>query len=63
MNGPGVKAFAEITSIVRRTCEGILTGDYRGAASAFVNYWNGHGAWLAPRTVRSFSWFDLTEIK
>ena len=49
MNGDGVKAFAEITSIARRTCEGIVTGDYRGAALAFVNYWNGPGAWDALR--------------
>ena len=49
MNGDGVEAFAEITSIARRTCEGIVTGDYRGAASAFVNYWNGPGAWDALR--------------
>ena len=49
MSGGGVEAFAEITSIVRRTCEGIVTGDYRGAASAFVDYWNGPGAWDALR--------------
>ena len=41
MSGSGVEAFAEITSIVRRTCKGIVTGDYRGAALAFVDYWNG----------------------
>jgi pimeloyl-ACP methyl ester carboxylesterase len=45
----GVEAFAEITSIARRTCEGVVTGDYRGAASAFVNYWSGPGAWDALR--------------
>jgi pimeloyl-ACP methyl ester carboxylesterase len=49
MSGDGIEAFAEITSIARRTCEGIVTGDYRGAASAFVNYWNGPGAWDALR--------------
>jgi pimeloyl-ACP methyl ester carboxylesterase len=49
MNGDGVEAFAEISSIARRTCEGIVTGDYRGSASAFVNYWNGPGAWDALR--------------
>jgi pimeloyl-ACP methyl ester carboxylesterase len=49
MGGGGAEAFAEITSIVRRTCEGIVTGDYRGAASAFVDYWNGPGAWDALR--------------
>jgi pimeloyl-ACP methyl ester carboxylesterase len=45
MNGDGVKAFAEITSVAHRTCEGIVTGDYRGAALTFFNYWNGAGAW------------------
>jgi pimeloyl-ACP methyl ester carboxylesterase len=45
MGGNAAEAFAEITSIARRTCEGVVTGDYRGAASAFVNYWNGSGAW------------------
>ena len=49
MGGGGAEAFAEITSIVRRTCEGIVTGDYRGAALAFVDYWNGPGAWDALR--------------
>jgi pimeloyl-ACP methyl ester carboxylesterase len=49
MNADGVEAYAEIASIARRTCEGIVTGDYRGAASAFVNYWNGPGAWDALR--------------
>jgi pimeloyl-ACP methyl ester carboxylesterase len=49
MNGDGAEAFAEIASIARRTCEGVVTGNYRGAASAFVNYWNGSGAWDALR--------------
>jgi pimeloyl-ACP methyl ester carboxylesterase len=49
MSGHGLDAFAEIASIARRTCEGMVTGDYRGAASAFVNYWNGPGAWDALR--------------
>jgi pimeloyl-ACP methyl ester carboxylesterase len=49
MGGHAAEAFAEITSIARRTCEGVVTGDYRGAASAFVNYWNGPRAWDALR--------------
>jgi pimeloyl-ACP methyl ester carboxylesterase len=49
MGGNAAEAFAEITSIARRTCKGVVTGDYRGAASAFVNYWNGSGAWDALR--------------
>jgi pimeloyl-ACP methyl ester carboxylesterase len=51
MSGNATEAFAEITSIARRTCEGVVTGNYRGAASAFVNYWNGPGAWDALRPV------------
>ena len=49
MGGRAGEAFAEITGIARRTCEGVVTGDYRGAASAFVDYWNGPGAWNALR--------------
>jgi pimeloyl-ACP methyl ester carboxylesterase len=49
MGSNAAEAFAEITSIARRTCQGVVTGDYRGAASAFVNYWNGSGAWDALR--------------
>lgn len=49
MGGNAAAAFAEITGIARKTCEGVVTGDYRGAASAFVNYWNGPGAWNALR--------------
>jgi pimeloyl-ACP methyl ester carboxylesterase len=49
MGANGAEAFAEITSIARRTCEGVISGDYRGAASAFVDYWNGSGAWDALR--------------
>ena len=42
---PGAEAYAEITGIARRICRGVLTGDYRGAVAAFVDYWNGPGAW------------------
>ena len=49
MGEPGALAFAEIAGVARRTCEGVVTGDYRGAASAFVDYWNGPGAWNAMR--------------
>ena len=35
MGEPGAEAFAEITQVARCTCRGIVTGDYRGAASAF----------------------------
>ena len=49
MGGDGLEAYTEITSVARRVREGLVTGDYRGAASAFVNYWNGSGAWDALR--------------
>ena len=51
MDGDAAEAFAEIASIARRTCEGVVTGDYRGAALAFVNYWNGPGAWDVLRPI------------
>ena len=31
------------------SAEGVVTGDYRGAVAAFVDYWNGPGAWDAMR--------------
>jgi pimeloyl-ACP methyl ester carboxylesterase len=51
MDRNAAEAFAEITGIARRTCEGVVTGDYRGAASAFINYWNGPGAWDVLRPI------------
>jgi len=49
MGAGGVEAFAEIASLARRVAEGVVTGDYRGAAAAFVDYWSGSGAWDALR--------------
>jgi pimeloyl-ACP methyl ester carboxylesterase len=45
MGEEGAAAHAEIVGIVRRVCEGVVTGDYRGAMAAFVDYWSGPGAW------------------
>jgi pimeloyl-ACP methyl ester carboxylesterase len=45
MGKAGAAAYAEIASIVRRVCQGIISGDYQAAAKSFVNYWNGAGAW------------------
>jgi len=45
MGEPGAEAYAEITGVARRICRGVDTGDYRGAVAAFVDYWNGAGAW------------------
>jgi pimeloyl-ACP methyl ester carboxylesterase len=49
MGERGATAYAEIASVARRMCEGVVTGDYRGAVAAFVDYWNGPGAWDAMR--------------
>jgi pimeloyl-ACP methyl ester carboxylesterase len=40
-------ALAEIEAITRETGNGIVTGDYRGAAARFVDYWGGPGTWAA----------------
>jgi pimeloyl-ACP methyl ester carboxylesterase len=45
----GAAAFAEIAHITRVTAQGVIAGDYAGAATAFVDYWGGVGAWAALR--------------
>jgi pimeloyl-ACP methyl ester carboxylesterase len=45
----GVAAFAEIAEITRVTAQGVVAGDYAGAAATFVDYWGGAGAWAALR--------------
>ena len=45
MGEPGAKAYAEIAGVARRICDGVVTGDYRGAVTDFVDYWNGPGTW------------------
>jgi pimeloyl-ACP methyl ester carboxylesterase/uncharacterized protein YjiS (DUF1127 family) len=47
MGKAGREAHAEIVKVAQRICEGVETGDYRGGAAAFVDYWNGAGAWGA----------------
>jgi pimeloyl-ACP methyl ester carboxylesterase len=49
MGEAGDAAHAEIAGIVRRVCEGVITGDYRGAMAAFVDYWSGPGGWVRLR--------------
>lgn len=49
MGQPGAEAHAEIARLVQQVCEGVITGDCRAAAAAFVDYWNGAGAWAAMR--------------
>ena len=43
------QAYAEIAGVAQHVCQGVVTGDYRGAMAAFVDYWNGPGAWKAMR--------------
>ena len=45
----GAAAFAEIADITHVTGQGVIAGDYAGAAAAFVDYWGGPGAWAALR--------------
>jgi pimeloyl-ACP methyl ester carboxylesterase len=45
----GATALAEIKAIATKTGEGVVSGDYRSAAAAFVDYWSGPGAWDALR--------------
>jgi pimeloyl-ACP methyl ester carboxylesterase len=48
--GPaGADAFAEILAITARTGHGVLTGDYAGAAAAFIDFWSGMGTWASLR--------------
>ena len=42
-------ALAEIKAIAYAVATGVVTGDYRSAAAAFVDYWGGPGAWAAMR--------------
>lgn len=49
MGARGAAEFAEILAIAARTAEGVVAGDLRGAASSFVDYWSGRGAWSALR--------------
>jgi pimeloyl-ACP methyl ester carboxylesterase len=45
MGEAGSEASVEIAGIAQHVCRGIVTGDYRGAMAAFVDYWSGPGAW------------------
>jgi pimeloyl-ACP methyl ester carboxylesterase len=41
----GADSLMEIQGIAREVGAGVTTGDYRGAAARFVDYWSGKGAW------------------
>ena len=45
----GADAFAEIVAVARELDNGVVTGDYKGAAAAFFDYWSGRGSWAALR--------------
>jgi pimeloyl-ACP methyl ester carboxylesterase len=48
--GPfGVAGLEEISALIRSTKDSVASGDYRGAAERFVEYWNGPGAWAATK--------------
>jgi pimeloyl-ACP methyl ester carboxylesterase len=47
IGGTGADALAEIENIAREVGAGVVTGDYRGAAARFVDFWGGKGAWEA----------------
>jgi pimeloyl-ACP methyl ester carboxylesterase len=49
MGAAGAEAYAEIAGVARRVRQSVVTGDYRGGVAAFVDYWNGPGAWKAMR--------------
>lgn len=49
MGEHGAAAFGEIAGVANRVSQGVAAGDYRGAVAAFVDYWNGSGAWDALR--------------
>jgi pimeloyl-ACP methyl ester carboxylesterase len=49
MGEQGAEPYAEITGVARHISQGVVTGDYRGAVAAFVDYWNGPGSWNALR--------------
>jgi pimeloyl-ACP methyl ester carboxylesterase len=45
----GANAFDEIRDKAYAIASGVVSGDYRGAAMTFVDYWNGEGAFAALR--------------
>lgn len=49
LGAQGAAAFAEISDVARATERGVVSGDYRSGAIAFVDYWSGNGAWATLR--------------
>lgn len=54
----GREALAEIVAVARAVGRAVISGDYRGGAESFVDYWGGKGAW---RTLRPEVQTDLVE--
>ncbi|HEX4891972.1 MAG TPA: alpha/beta hydrolase [Hyphomicrobiaceae bacterium] len=48
-SGHRFEAYAEISAVARAAARGVVTGNYHGAAAAFIDYWGGEGAWNALR--------------
>jgi pimeloyl-ACP methyl ester carboxylesterase len=49
MGDMDLEGHAEIVVVAQRIGQALLTGDYRAGVAAFVDYWNGPGAWAAMR--------------
>jgi hypothetical protein len=49
----GAAAFAEILAIAAKTAEGVISGNYSGAATSFVDYWGGRGRMGRAAAVRA----------
>jgi pimeloyl-ACP methyl ester carboxylesterase len=45
LGGDGAAGFVEIAAIARRVRDAVSVGEHAAAAAAFVDYWNGQGAW------------------
>jgi len=45
LGADGAAGFVEIAAIARRVRDAVSVGEHAGAAAAFVDYWNGQGAW------------------
>ena len=46
---PEAESFAEIRRVAQVCAEGVASGDYRGGACAFIEYWGGARTWAALR--------------
>src|SRR5262249_46195094 len=49
LGGAAIEGHAEIVAVAQRVSKSIAIGDCRGGIAAFVDYWNGSGAWAAIR--------------